>query len=95
MTDTNLRLVLQTFTNLAFGGLIGAAWLTDKVTTEVALIPLLALAGLDVLGRRNENSRSRSSQPPSDEKIRTVLPPPGPTAAALLMALESFKGLLV
>lgn len=88
MTDARLRLILQTATNWLVGGVISAAWLIGKVSAETALIPLMALAGLEVWNRKAD---SRSSAPPGDVKGGTPLPPPGPTAAALLMALESFQ----
>lgn len=93
MTDSRLKLILSTCTNLAFGGVISAAWLMGKVSTETALLPLLALAGLDVLGRRNENRLSGAPEAPSASKPGYPLPPPGPTAAALLMALQSLQGM--
>lgn len=88
MTDARLRLILQTATNWLVGGVISAAWLIGKVSAETALIPLMALAGLEVWNRKAD---SRSSALPGDAKGGPQLPPPGPTAAALLMALESFQ----
>lgn len=94
MTDSRLKMILQTATNLVFGSLIAAGWLMGKVDSSVALLPLLALAGLDVLGRRNENASSRSLEAPGGPKAPPPLPPPGPTAVALLMAMEAVRGLI-
>jgi len=91
MTDSRLKLLLQTTTNWGVGGVISAAWLLGKIPAETALIPLMALAGLEVWNRKAD---SRLQEASGDAKAHTPLPPAGPTAAALLMALESFQHLV-
>lgn len=91
MESDKLRLILQTLTNWGVGGVISAAWLMGKIPSETALIPLMALAGLEVWNRKAD---SRRSAPPGDEKTPHPLPPAGPTAAALLMALDAFQGVI-
>jgi hypothetical protein len=75
MTDERLRIIFGGITQLMVTGLVGAAWLLDKVSSTEALIPLLALGGLEIAGRAT--------------KGRT--PPGGPTAAALFMALQALQ----
>ena len=94
MTDARIKIILSFLTNFLFGGVVSAAWLVGKIQPETALPVLIAIAGIDVMGRRSENAASRSSEPPSDAKTQPPMPPAGPTAAALLMALESFKHIL-
>lgn len=73
MKDETLKIIFSGVTNLLVAGFIGAAWLLDKVTAAEALIPLLAVSGLELAGRAKTFKA----------------PPAGPTAAALFYALQA------
>lgn len=107
MTDSRLRLLLQFLTNILAGGVISAAWLTGKIDAATALIPLLALAGLDMMGRKAEakaetannaiNASSGSLPPPSgptSPSLRGTIPPAGPAALGLAVALQTLLQML-
>lgn len=79
MTDERLRIIFGGLTQLVVTGFVGTAWLLGKVGSTEALIPLLALGGMEIAGRAT--------------KGRT--PAPGPTAAALFMVIQAMQPLLV
>jgi hypothetical protein len=76
MDNTRLSLILQTVTNLVVIAIVGAGFLTGKVTSEQALFPLLAISGIEYASRKSKSGGS---------------PPAGPAALALLMATEVFS----
>ena len=76
MTDERIRIIFSGATNLIVTAFIGSAWLIGKVSSTEALIPLLALSGLEIAGRARKRGDS-------------LVPPPGPTAALLFLTLQA------
>lgn len=56
MSDDSWKLVAQTATNLVVVGVVAAAWLTGKATSEAALLAILSVSGVQFAGSRVKNA---------------------------------------